>query len=133
MKNRSGGNALVTIDDSGLLLSLRRFQELTMEDWRLCFEREGAEEDLRLALRGSELVNWQFRGVAQTGLMVPRNYPRHQRARKHIHWSTETIFRVLEAHAADHPLLDDAYRQATPLALHAVGANEFLDRVHPCD
>src|SRR6266403_5199482 len=98
MKNRSGGNALVTIDDSGFLLTLRRFQELTLEDWRLCFEREGAEDDLRLALRGSELVKWQFRGVAQTGLMVPRNYPGHQRARKQMHWSTETIFRVLEAH-----------------------------------
>jgi len=108
MKNRSGGNALVTIDDSGFLLTLRRFQELTLEDWRLCFEREGAEEDLRLALRGSELVKWQFRGVAQTGLMVPRNYPGHQRARKQMHWSTETIFRVLEAHEADHPLLEEA-------------------------
>src|SRR5205807_4195722 len=68
VKNRSGGNALVTIDDYGFLLTLRPFQELTLEDWRLCFEREGAEEDLRAALRRSELVKWQFRGVAQTGL-----------------------------------------------------------------
>src|SRR5438552_14719692 len=69
VKNRSGGNALVTIDDYGFLLTLRPFQELTLEDWRLCFEREAAEEDLRAALRRSELVKWQFRGVAQTGLM----------------------------------------------------------------
>src|SRR5207245_3107980 len=81
MKNRSGGNALVTIDDSGFLLTLRRFQELTLEDWRLCFEREGAEEDLRLALRGSELVKLQFCGVAQTGLMVPRYYQGHHHTR----------------------------------------------------
>jgi ATP-dependent Lhr-like helicase len=133
MKNRSGGNALVTIDDSGFLLTLRRFQELTLEDWRLCFEREGAEEDLRLALRGSELVKWQFRGVAQTGLMVPRNYPGHQRARKQMHWSTETIFRVLEAHEADHPLLEEAYRQATQIFLDAEEANAFLDRVQHFD
>ena len=89
------------------------FRNLTLEDWRLCFEREGAEEDLRLALRGSELVKWQFRGVAQTGLMVPRNYPGQKRARKQMHWSTETIFRVLEAHEPNHPLLEEAYRQAT--------------------
>jgi ATP-dependent Lhr-like helicase len=133
MKTRSGGNALVTIDDSGFLLTLRRFQELTLEDWRLCFEREGAEEDLRLALRGSELVKWQFRGVAQTGLMVPRNYPGHQRARKQMHWSTETIFRVLEAHEPDHPLLEEAYRQATQIFLDADEANAFLDRVQHFD
>jgi ATP-dependent Lhr-like helicase len=133
MKNRSGGNALVTIDDSGFLLTLRRFQELTLEDWRLCFEREGAEEDLRLALGRSELVKWQFRGVAQTGLMVPRNYPGHQRARKQMHWSTETIFRVLEAHEPDHPLLEEAYRQATQIFLDAEEANVFLDRVQHFD
>jgi ATP-dependent helicase Lhr and Lhr-like helicase len=133
MKNRSGGNALVTIDDSGFLLTLRRFQELTLEDWRVCFEREGAEEDLRLALRGSELVKWQFRGVAQTGLMVPRNYPGQKRARKQMHWSTETIFRVLEAHEPDHPLLEEAYRQASQIFLEAGEANAFLDRVQHFD
>jgi len=133
MKNRSGGNALVTIDDSGFLFTLRRFQELTLEDWRLCFEREAAEEDLRLALRGSELVKWQFRGVAQTGLMVPRNYPGQQRARKQMHWSMETIFRVLEAHEPDHPLLEEAYRQATQIFLDAEEANTFLDRVQHFD
>ena len=69
-----------------------------MEEWRDCFEREGAEDDLRLALRGSELVKWQFRGVAQTGLMVPRNYPgRDRKPEDKCKWSTETIFRVLEA------------------------------------
>ena len=129
MKNRSGGNALVTLDDSGFLLTLRRFQELTLEDWRGCFEREGAEEDLRLALRGSELVKWQFRGVAQTALMVPRNYPGQNRARRQMHWSTETIFRVLEAHGPDHPLLEEAYRQASQIFLDADEANAFLDRV----
>ena len=129
MKNRSGGNALVTLDDSGFLLTLRPFQELTLEDWRLCFEREGVEEDLRLALRGSELVKWQFRGVAQTGLMVPRNYPGQKRARKQMHWSTETIFRVLEAHEPNHPLLEEAYRQASQIFLDAEEAYAFLDRV----
>ncbi len=133
MKNRSGGNALVTIDDFGFLLTLNRFQELTLEDWRLCFEREGAEEDLRLALRGSELVKWQFRGVAQTALMVPRNYPGQQRARKHLQWSTETIFRVLQAHEPDHPLLEEAYRQATQIFLDGDEANAFLDRVQHFD
>jgi ATP-dependent Lhr-like helicase len=133
MKNRSGGNALVTLDDSGFLLTLRRFQELTLEDWRVCFEREGAEEDLRLALRGSELVKWQFRGVAQTGLMVPRNYRGQKRARRQMHWSTETIFRVLEAHEPNHPLLEEAYRQASQIFLDAEEASAFLDRVQHFD
>jgi ATP-dependent Lhr-like helicase len=127
VKNRIGGNALVTIDDYGFLLTLRPFQELPMEDWRLCFEREGAEEDLERALRGSQLVKWQFRGVAQTGLMVPRNLPGKQRQKKTMNWSTEVLFRVLEQHEPEHPLLAEAYRQATHTFLDANEAYSFLE------
>jgi ATP-dependent Lhr-like helicase len=126
VKNRIGGNALVTIDDYGFLLTLRPFQELPLEDWRLCFERAGAEEDLARALRGSELVKWQFRGVAQTGLMVPRNLPGRERKLKQLTWSAEVLFRVLEQHEPDHPLLIEAYRQATHTFLDADAAYDFL-------
>ncbi|MDQ3626585.1 MAG: DEAD/DEAH box helicase [Verrucomicrobiota bacterium] len=129
VKNRIGGNALVTIDDYGFLLTLRPFQELPLADWRLCFEREGAEEDLYAALRGSELVKWQFRGVAQTGLMVPRHLPGRERKPKQLTWSSEVLFRVLEQHEPDHPLLNEAYRQAMHIFLDAEEACAFLDRV----
>lgn len=129
VKKRIGGNALVTIDDYGFLLTLRPFQEMPLEDWRLCFEREGAEEDLHAALRGSELVKWQFRGVAQTGLMVPRQLPGRERRPKQLTWSSEVLFRVLEQHEPDHPLLNEAYRQATHTFLDAEQAYAFLDRV----
>ena len=127
VKQRIGGNALVTIDDYGFLLTLRPFQEMPLEDWRLCFEREGAEEDLQRALRGSELVKWQFRGVAQTGLMVPRKFPGAERQRKQLNWSSEVLFRVLEQHERDHPLLQEAYRQASHTFLDAEAAYDFLE------
>jgi ATP-dependent Lhr-like helicase len=126
VKNRIGGNALVTIDDYGFLLTLRRFQELPVAALRDCFVRENAERDLSAALRGSELVKWQFRGVAQTGLMVPRNLPGKKRKQKQLSWSAEVLFRVLERHEPDHPLLIEAYRQATHTFLDADAAYEFL-------
>ena len=129
VKQRIGGNALVTIDDYGFLLTLRPFQELPLEDWRLCFEREGAEEDLAAALRGSELVKWQFRGVAQTGLMVPRNRTGPQRKMRQLTWSAEVLFRVLQQHEPSHPLLVEAYRQATHTFLDADAAYAFLGTV----
>jgi ATP-dependent Lhr-like helicase len=133
VKNRIGGNALVTIDDYGFLLTLRRFQELPLMELRDCFFRENAERDLSTALRGSELVKWQFRGVAQTGLMVPRNLPGKQRKQKQLSWSAEVLFRVLERHEPDHPLLIEAYRQATHTFLDAGAAYEFLDEVQDFD
>src|SRR5436305_3352927 len=129
VKERIGGNALVTIDDYGFLLTLRRFQELPLAQWRGCFRRADAEEDLHAALRGSELVKWQFRGVAQTGLMVPRHLPGRERRPKQLTWSSEVLFRVLEQHEPDHPLLNEAYRQAMHTFLDAEQAYAFLDRV----
>jgi ATP-dependent Lhr-like helicase len=129
LRNRLGGNALVTIDDYGFLLTVRPFQEMPLEDWRLCFEREGAEEDLQRALRGSELVKWQFRGVAQTGLMVPRNLPGCDRKKRQLAWSSEVLFRVLEQHEPNHPLLIEAYRQAAHTFLDAPAAYDYLEMV----
>ncbi|HEV2806240.1 MAG TPA: DEAD/DEAH box helicase [Chthoniobacterales bacterium] len=129
VKDRIGGNALVTIDDYGFLLTLKRFQELSLCDLRDCFARENAEADLNSALRGSELVKWQFRGVAQTGLMVPRNLPGKKRRLKELSWSAEVLFRVLERHEPDHPLMIEAYRQATHTFLDAGAAYQFLDEV----
>jgi ATP-dependent Lhr-like helicase len=129
VRNQIGGNALATIDDYGFLLTLRRFQELPLDELRQCFERAHAERDLATALRGSELVKWQFRGVAQTGLMVPRNLPGKRRKQKQLSWSAEVLFRVLEQHEPRHPLLVEAYRQATHTFLDAESAYRFLDEV----
>ena len=83
--------------------------------------------------RCSELVKWQFRGVAQTGLMVPRNLPGRQRKQKQLSWSAEVLFRVLEQHEPGHPLLVEAYRQATHTFLDAENAYRFLDQVQTFD
>jgi len=130
VRNHIGGNALATIDDYGFLLTLRRFQELPLGVLRDCFSRENAEHDLSAALRGSELVKWQFRGVVQTGLMVPRNLPGKKRKQKQLSWSAEVLFRVLERHEPEHPLLVEAYRQATHTFLDAESAYRLLDEVH---
>ena len=124
----AGGTAQATVNDYGFLLTLGRFQELGLARWRECFVRAGADEELRAALKESELVRWQFRGVAQTGLMVPRQFPGKDRAVKMLRFSAEILFRVLEQHEPDHPLLAESYRQATTLFLDQDGACAWMDR-----
>jgi Lhr-like helicase len=75
----SSPTALVTIDDYGFVLTVRPFQEMSVAEWRPLFRRAGAGEALRSALADAQLVKWQFRGVAQTGLMVPRRVPGAER------------------------------------------------------
>ena len=127
VKEAVGGNAMVTIDDYGFLLTLKTFQDLGAEEWRELFKPEGAEESMRAALAESDLVKWQFRGVAQTGLMVPRNRPGKEQKIKQLRWNAEILFRVLLEHEPDHPLLVQSYREATHTFLDLPGALAFLN------
>ena len=125
-----GGNALAAADDGGFLLTLRREQELPPERWQnAVFARANAGDDLASSLRDSELVRGQFRAVAQTGLMVPRRLPGTERRVRHLRFSGEVLFKVLSQYQPDHPLLTEAYRQATHAFLDAEGALGFLDRL----
>ncbi len=130
---RMGGNAVATSDDYGFLLTLGRFQELTLDQWRPCFERAGAEDELRAALKESELVRWQFRAVAQTGLMVPRQFPGKERKVRQLRFSAEILFRVLEQHEPDHPMLAEAYRQALTGFLDVETACAWMERAAGAD
>ncbi len=133
VQKTKGGNALVTIDDYGFLLSLRSFQVMTAEEWKTLFAREGAEEALRAALADADLVKWQFRAVAQTGLMVPRRVRGEERGSRSLQWSSEIIFDVLRRYEPDHPLLQEAYAEATLRFLDTPRALDFLERVQKLD
>ncbi|HEY1109448.1 MAG TPA: DEAD/DEAH box helicase, partial [Opitutaceae bacterium] len=122
-----GGNALATIDDYGFMLTLRPFQALTPEEWRPLFARPGAEEALRAGLSESNLVKWQFRGVSQTGLKVPRRVHGQERGARALQFSSEIIFEVLRQHEPDHPLLVEAYAEATLRFLDLPRALGFLE------
>lgn len=128
MKNAVGGNALVTIDDYGFLLTLKPFQDLELDAWRELFVPQNSAQDLEAALKDSSLVQWQFRGVAQTGLMVPRNRPGQERRVKQLQWSAEVLFRVLNQYEPDHPLLEQARREATHTFLDLPRAQRFLEQ-----
>ena len=128
IQETKGGNALVTIDDYGFLLSLRSFQAMTVEEWRPLFRREGAEEAMRAALAESSLVKWQFRGVSQTGLMVPRRVHGAERGARAMQFSSEIIFDVLRRYEPDHPLLREAYAEVILRFLDLPRAIAFLDQ-----
>jgi ATP-dependent helicase Lhr and Lhr-like helicase len=127
VQETKGGNARVTMDDYGFLLTLKEYQAMDAESWRELFHRDGAEEALRAALAEAPLVKWQFRGVAQTGLMVPRRVRGEERGARSLQWSSEIIFDVLRRHEPDHPLLVEAYAEATLRFLDAPRAFKFLE------
>ena len=61
--------------------------------------------------------------------MGPRQLPGQgeKRRPRQVRFSAEILFRVLREHEPDHPLLAEAYRQATQIFLDAPRALEFLE------
>ena len=108
---------------------MHREDEIDLQMWRRAFRRVHAEQDLARALRDSHLVRWQFRGVAQTGLMVPRHNFEGERQAQQLRFSSDILFRVLAQHEPDHPLLVEAYRQATHVFLDTERAWKYLGQV----
>ena len=104
-----------------------------MRSARELFGLEGAEQSLRAALDESDLVKWQFRGVAQTGLMIPRNRPGKEQKVRQLRTSAEVLFRVLVEHEPDHPMLVQAVREATHTFLDMPGALDFLAKAQSLD
>jgi ATP-dependent Lhr-like helicase len=129
IKEAVGGNALVTIDDYGFLLSLKSFQSMEVEAWKALFVPDGAATELHTALQDSQLVKWQFSGIAQTGLMIPRNLPGGERKMRQIRWSADILFKVLAQHEPDHPLLEQAVHEAKHTFLDLDRAIAFLEEV----
>lgn len=127
LKEAVGGNTMVTIDDYGFMLTLKSFQDLELDAWRELFQKGDPAHDMHAALQHSELVKWNFRGAAQTGLMVPRNRPGKEQRLKSLRWNAEILFRVLCEHETDHPMLVQAYRESTHTFLDLPRATEFLE------
>jgi ATP-dependent Lhr-like helicase len=73
LMHRHGRRALSLVTDLGFLLVLLGEEQITAAHWRTLLAAERFEEDLAVALDGSEVLRAQFQCVAQTGLLVPRN------------------------------------------------------------
>ena len=65
--------------------------------------------------------------------MVPRQLPGKERKLKQLRFSAEILFRVLEQHEPDHPLLAEAYRQAVTRFLDVEAAGAWMERTAGAD
>jgi ATP-dependent Lhr-like helicase len=113
LMRRHGRRALSLVTDLGFLLVLLGKEDVTAEHWRTLLSAEEFETDLSLALDGSDILREQFRCVAQTGLLVPRN-PRRQ-------WVANRLCVV----DSDFVLM----RQARRELCHADAARDFVERL----
>ena len=128
LSRQHGGNAIVTADDYGFVLTVTSDQKLSEADLPALLTPEGFDADLDQALNASDLLQHHFRNAAQTGLMIYRNYFGEAKALRKVQWSSEVLFNVLIQHEPDHVLLREARRDTLHTYLDRDLALEFLVR-----
>jgi len=126
-----GGNAVATSHDYGFVLSVSEQQRITAADLPTLLDPHGFEPALNAALQQSDMVRYHFRGAAQTGLMVYRNYFDQRKPARKLAWSAEVIFNVLQQYEPEHVLLREARRESLRTFVDAEGALAFLQRRLP--
>lgn len=125
-----GGNAIATPDDYGFVLTVGLDQAIAEADLRELLDPAGFEEDLERSLDQSELLQYHFRGAAQTGLMIYRNYFGSAKPVHKLQFSSEVIFNVLSRHEPEHVLLREARRDARHSFLDSAAALTYLKTMH---
>lgn len=121
-----GGNAIATPHDYGFVLTVASTQQFSAAELPELLRPEHFESELHEALSRSEMLKYQFRNAAQTGLMVYRNYFDEQKPMRKLAWSAEVIFNVLQQYEPDHVLMREARREALHTYVDTEGALAFL-------
>ncbi len=127
LEQARGVGAEAGVDDYGFLLTVRRGAEPSLDEWRAFLAPAGAEDALHQSLKNAELVRWQFRHVAQTGLMVPRQLLGAERRHHQMRFSAELLYRVLDEHEPDHILLEETRRQVLHYFLDFPRAQAWME------
>lgn len=120
------GSAVGNVDDLGFLLQLDRRVAEDDEAVLRALSPEGIDEDARAAVGDGESLARRFRAVAEVGQLLPRVRGRPGRSQL---WSGRALYRALQEHAPDHPLLAEVRRAYLEDELDLEGAVQAAARL----
>jgi ATP-dependent Lhr-like helicase len=121
-----GCDAIANADDYGFVVTVADPGRIVAGDLSALLSPDAFEADFLASVERSDLLKYHFRGAAQTGLMVYRNYFGERKAARKVQWSAEVIFNVLATHEPGHVLMREARRDAGHTFLDAPRALAYL-------
>ncbi len=120
------GSAVANVDDLGFLLQLDRRVAEDDEALHRALDPGGLEGEIEAALGDGESLARRFRAVAEVGQLLPRVHRRPGRSQL---WSGRALYRALQEHAPDHPLLVEVRRAYLEDELDLQGAIAAASRL----
>jgi ATP-dependent Lhr-like helicase len=126
---RISTNVKVSVADNGFALSVPSNRKIDVYDVIDSVRPENAEDILREALSGSELLKRYFRINATRSLMILRNYKGNSKSAKRQQVSSDMLINYAED-LEDFAVLDETYREVTEDKLDIGHVKDVLREIH---
>lgn len=123
------GDATISTDDNGFLISLPAGRRLPDALWARVLSADGFERDVLRGLRGGHLLRNAFRHVANTGLLVLRRAGGRALRRGSQNWNAARILDRVMAADREFPLLRETMRAVTRDLLDVPAALAYLRNI----
>ncbi|MCS7025943.1 MAG: DEAD/DEAH box helicase [Bryobacteraceae bacterium] len=124
------GSVVANFDDHGFLLSIDKKASPSESQLRQSFHPDNWRADLRAALEANEALGRKFRGVAETGHLIPKRSLRGPVSSKSSTWSSALLYKTLLKYEPDHPLVREAVREAMEDQIDAERAEKESQRIY---
>jgi len=126
---RVGTNVKVSVADNGFALSLPANRKIDVYDVIDNVRPDNAEDILREALRGSELLKRYFRINATRSLMILRNYKGRSKSAARQQVSSDMLISYADD-LEDFAVLDETYREVMEDKLDIGHVKDVLREIH---
>lgn len=127
-----GQSVVANFDDHTFLLSLDAGIEVNADNLRAMFNPEHWMEDLRHVISTTEALGRSFRHIAEIGQLLPRKTLHGRVPAKASSWSGDLLYKTLQEHEPDHPLVREAVREVMEDQCDARQAYQEVQRIFTC-
>jgi ATP-dependent Lhr-like helicase len=120
-------------NDYGFVLQSASDPNITFDEVRSLFSKEGLLDDISAGLNATEMAKRQFRETARIAGLIHVGYPGEKRSGRHLQASSDLIFDVFQEYDPNNLLLQQARKEVLRNQLEWERLQRTLDRIHQCE
>lgn len=127
---KHGFNVRIAITDNGFAIIYPESKgKLNEKEIISLFSTKNIEEDLKNALKNTEILKRRFRHVAVRSLLILKNYLGHEMSVERQQRNASTLFKVVNEIDPDFPALKETYREIMEDSMDIENTKNFVKRV----
>ena len=127
---KHGFNVRIAITDNGFAIIYPEWKKkLDREDIISLFSSENMRQDLKNALKNTEILKRRFRHVAARSLLILRNYLGHEMSVEKQQRNATILFKVVNEIDPEFPALKETYREIMEDSMDIENAEKFVRKV----